>query len=67
MMMMMIYSKQFNSSKYYANRNRFYNLLVREKIFTLRNLFYYKNDEQRKAFPYSYLCICDIEDTLLFN
>ncbi|CAD8050561.1 unnamed protein product [Paramecium primaurelia] len=46
---------------------QFYNILIRERIFTLRTLRYYKNDKKRKEFPYQYLYIYDLEDCLQFN
>ncbi|CAK65958.1 unnamed protein product (macronuclear) [Paramecium tetraurelia] len=46
---------------------QFYNLLVRERLFTLRILRYYKDDKKRKQFPYTYLYIYDFEDCVEFN
>ncbi|CAD8151062.1 unnamed protein product [Paramecium octaurelia] len=43
---------------------QYYNMLVKERIFTLRTLRYYKNDVERKKFPYQYLYIYDFEDNL---
>ncbi|CAD8165984.1 unnamed protein product [Paramecium pentaurelia] len=46
---------------------QFYNMLVKERIYTLRTLRYYKNDVERKKFPYQFLYIYDLEDSLQIN
>ncbi|CAK73442.1 unnamed protein product (macronuclear) [Paramecium tetraurelia] len=46
---------------------QYYNMLVKERVFTLRTLRYYKNDIERKKFPYQYLFIYDLEDNLKFS
>ncbi|CAD8067613.1 unnamed protein product [Paramecium sonneborni] len=46
---------------------QFYNMLVRERLFTFRTLKYYKNDQERKKFPYQFLYTYDLEDCLQFN